>query len=86
MIAGLAFLSFIFNPALRHTAGILLLLVGVVGLLWSGIYLVIDLFFTTHEVIAGSDLHRFHARARQRYLIFFICSLVASIVGAKIML
>ena len=72
------------NPESRKTAGAILTLVGVIGFLWSGVWLLIDLFFTAHEKIIGSNLYKFLTPARKRYFIFFIISIVIGFIGANL--
>jgi len=69
------------NPESRKTTGAILLLVGVIGFLWSGVWLLIDLFFTAHQKIAGSTLYKFLSPARKRYFTFFIISIIIAFLG-----
>lgn len=69
------------NPESRKTAGAILCLVGVIGFLWSGVWLIIDLFSTAHEKIIGSTLYKFLTPARKRYFAFFLISIFLSLLG-----
>jgi len=72
------------HPELRKTAGAILLLVGVIGFLWSGIWLLIDLFSTAHDKIVGSTLYKFLTPARRRYFLFFIVSIIIGFIGSAL--
>jgi hypothetical protein len=77
----LVLIALISNPESRVTAGAILCFIGVVGFLWSGIWLVIDLFFAAHQKIVGSTLHKFLTPARKRYFVFFIISILLGFIG-----
>lgn len=84
IILALLIIGLMSKPESRKTSGAFLLLVGVIGFLWSGVWLLIDLFFTIHQKIAGSTLYKFLTPARKRYFIFFIISIIIGFIGANL--
>jgi len=84
IILALLVIALMSNPESRKTTGTILLLVGVIGFLWSGVWLLIDLFFTAHQKIMGSTLYKFLTPARKRYFIFFIISIIIAFIGANL--
>jgi hypothetical protein len=84
IILALIIIALISNPESKKTAGAILLLLGVIGFLWSGVWLIIDLFFTAHQKIAGFTLYKFLSPARKRYFIFFIISIIIAFIGANL--
>ncbi|MGB3341281.1 MAG: hypothetical protein WBB37_07365 [bacterium] len=84
IILALVIIALMSNPESKKTAGAILCLIGIIGFLWSGVWLIIDLFFTAHEKIIGSTLYKFLTPARKKYFAFFLISILISFLGGAL--